>query len=309
MRRPGPSERTDMHHPGELRVQRRAGVTGIAHGSATLGNVIPAVAEAFLLEQRMIVISGEQDGASWTTALVGEPGFITTTAGSTVHIGAHLPTVDPLYGAFDAPAAIGMIAMEPRTRRRMRINGRAEMGDNGLVVRADQVVANCPKYISTRIVQAAVQTPAVRRSDAPVLSEAQLRWVRAADTFFVGTGARGVGYDASHRGGNPGFLEAAPGRLSWPDYLGNSMYLTLGNLDLDPRASLLFIDFHTGNTLHLTGTARVDWDPVRAGRHVGVQRFVDMDIERVVQLDHRIALRWELQRLSKFNPPIGGTTA
>ena len=298
-----------MHHPGELHVQHRAGVTGVAHGSATIDNVIPVVAQQFLLEQRMIVMSGERGGSLWTTALVGEPGFIRTVGPSTLHIGAHLPAVDPLFGAFDASSPIGMIAMEPRTRRRMRINGRAETGPQGLVVHTDQVVANCPKYIQTRTAEVLDLPPTVRRSDAQHLSAEQLAWVRTADTFFVGTGSPGLGQDASHRGGNPGFLEVGPDRLSWPDYVGNSMYLTFGNLELDPRVGLLFIDFDNGSTLHLTGTARIDWDEARASRHPGVQRFVDVDVERVVQLDHRIALRWELQRLSKFNPPTGGTPA
>ena len=81
------------------------------------------------------------------------------------------------------------------------------------------------------------------------------------------------------------------------------MYMTFGNLEVDPRAGLLFVDFEQGHTLHLTGTAKVDWDRDRAAQWPGAQRIVDFDITRVVQLDHRVALRWELERLSRFNPP------
>ncbi len=199
-----------------------------------------------------------------------------------------------------------MIAIEPETRRRMRINGRAHMRDHGLLVHADQVFGNCPKYIQTRRGTLIDPPPVTTRATGTRLTEEQVAWVGSADTFFVGTTAPGLGADASHRGGNPGFVDVEPERLSWPDYLGNSMYMTLGNLALDPRAGLLFIDFDNGDSLHLSGRAKVDWHEARAAARPGAQRIIDMEIDHVVQLDNRVALRWELERLSKFNPPIRG---
>jgi hypothetical protein len=235
-----------------------------------------------------------------------EPGFIENLDETTFDIEANLPAEDPLFGAFDGPREIGMIAIEPETRRRMRINGRAHKHDHGLIVHADQVFGNCPKYIQTRRGRLVDLPPVTTRAAGTRLSEEQLAWVASADTFFVGTGAAGLGADANHRGGNPGFIVAEPERLSWPDYIGNSMYMTFGNLELDPRAGLLLIDFENGHTLHLSGTARVDWDEARAAEWPGAQRVVDMEIEHVVQLDNRVALRWELERLSRFNPPVRG---
>jgi predicted pyridoxine 5'-phosphate oxidase superfamily flavin-nucleotide-binding protein len=266
-------------------------------------NDIPDIARQFLLEQRMIVVSAAYDGAVWTTILVGEPGFIQPQDDSSIQVEAHLPPGDPLFGAFDSPLEIGMIAIEPETRRRMRINGRAQLHNDVLTVQADQVFGNCPKYIQTRRGRLVDHSPTTARSTGSALTEDQVTWIGSADTFFVGTTAPGLGTDASHRGGNPGFIDVAPGRLTWPDYIGNSMYMTLGNLELDPRAGLLFVDFERGHSLHLSGTARVDWDPGRAAQWPGAQRVVDLDITRVVQLDHRVALRWELERLSRFNPP------
>lgn len=292
-----------MHHPGELNVQARAGVHGIAHGSATVVNDIPAVARQFLLEQPMIVVSAAHDGAVWTTILVGEPGFIQTHDDSTVAIDADLPAEDPLFGAFDAGREVGMIAIEPATRRRMRINGRAQLSDGVLTVQADQVFGNCPKYIQTRHGRLVDRSTVTARTSGTALTEDQVAWIASADTFFVGTTAAGLGSDASHRGGNPGFIEVASDRLTWPDYVGNSMYMTFGNLELDPRAGLLFVDFERGHTLHLTGTATIDWDRERAAQWPGAQRVVDLDITQAIQLDHRVALRWELERLSRFNPP------
>ena len=299
-----------MHHPGELSVQHRAGVKAVAaHGSATVGRFVPANAEQFLREQRMIVIAAERQDEMWTTVLVGEPGFIESLDETTFQIEANLPGEDPLFGAFDAPQEIGMIAIEPETRRRLRINGRAHRHDHGLLVHANQVFGNCPKYIQTRRGTLFDPPPVMFRATGTRLNEEQIAWVASADTFFVGTTAPGLGADASHRGGNPGFIGVESERLSWPDYIGNSMYMTFGNLELDPRAGLLFIDFENGHSLHLSGRAKVDWDEARAAQWPGAQRVVDMEIDHVIQLDHRVALRWELERLSRFNPVATGSRA
>lgn len=66
--------------------------------------------------------------------------------------------------------------------------------------------------------------------------------------------------DVSHRGGPPGFLRlGADGRLWLPDYAGNRLFNTLGNLLQDPRCGLLFIDFDNGDLLHLHAEAELFW--------------------------------------------------
>ena len=88
-------------------------------------------------------------------------------------------------------------------------------------------------------------------SEYAALSPDQRAWITAADTFFVATHAAGLGADVSHRGGHPGFVSVTDeGRLTWPDYPGNSMYMTLGNLELEPRAGLLFLDWDRGRSFN-----------------------------------------------------------
>lgn len=296
-----------MRHSGETRVQERVGVLAANHGSAGVGSTIPPIAQEFLAAQPFVVIAGEQHGDIWTTVLTGEPGFVRAPDDHTVFVDAHLPAVDPLEPAFRAPADIGMIAIDPGSRRRMRINGLARRQASGLVVHTTQVYANCPKYIQTRTVtssQGSRGVPTVQRSTS--LTPAQRAWITRADTFFIGTGAPGLGLDASHRGGNPGFVSISGDVITWPDYVGNSMYMTLGNLELDDRAGLLFIDWERGHTLHLSGRAVVDWSPARAAASAGAQRMVDFTVKEVVQVDDRVPLRWQLLKMSRFNPPVGG---
>ena len=98
--------------------------------------------------------------------------------------------------------------------------------------------------------------------------------MRRAGTFFIGTAHPGRGADCSHRGGPPGFVREDDGELRFPDYHGNNMFNTLGNLAVDPAAALLFPDFATGRTVQLSGTAAVEWrapgpaDGVASGRIV-----------------------------------------
>ena len=99
--------------------------------------------------------------------------------------------------------------------------------------------------------------------------------IARADTFFIASGFVASGFvasgsgpgggeagglDISHRGGQPGFVQVDGDVLMVPDYRGNRYFNTLGNLLLDSRAALLFVDFETGGMLQLQGRATVDWD-------------------------------------------------
>jgi ferredoxin-NADP reductase/predicted pyridoxine 5'-phosphate oxidase superfamily flavin-nucleotide-binding protein len=134
------------------------------------------------------------------------------------------------------------------------------------------------------------------------LTPDQIDWVAAADTFFIATGHRGegqnpaFGMDASHRGGDPGFVTVASDtRLVFPDYAGNNHFNTIGNLVLDPRVGLLFVDFETGSLLQLTGRATIDWDSEAVARSPGARRLVTIDVEDVVELPRAVALRWDAE--------------
>ena len=116
------------------------------------------------------------------------------------------------------------------------------------------------------------------------LSERQQAWLRAADTFFLVSANPGEGVDASHRGGRPGFIRVEGQRLIWPDYAGNAMFNTLGNIETYPRAGVTVPDFATGATLHLTGRATIDWSQERAAEFAGAERVVTLDVDAIVEL-------------------------
>jgi hypothetical protein len=292
-----------MHHEGERAVQVNAGVTLDSWGSARVKAVIPPVAAQFLAAQRMVVIgAADDDGALWASPLAGPAGFITAPTDRTIIVDRLPAADDPLAGLFDTERDLGMIAVEPASGRRMRANGQGRREQDRLVVQTEQVYSNCRRYIQIRYPTG--DGPPVRtvRRSAGLTAEQQ-RWIAAADTFFVTTQAAGLGADTSHRGGNPGFVTVVDQRqLAWPDYPGNLMYMTLGNIALDPRCGLLFADWEQGHTLQLTGRARTDWDPDRAAMIPGAQRMVDFEVDQVVQVDGGLGLRWSFGGYSRFNP-------
>jgi predicted pyridoxine 5'-phosphate oxidase superfamily flavin-nucleotide-binding protein len=291
-------------HEGENTVQRRAGISVIGRGSAGVGAAIPPVAAEFLHQQRMLLLGAvDRAGAVWASVLTGPPNFATVRDERTITVTAGLPAGDPLADRFEAEHDIGLLAIDLSNRKRMRINGRARRDGDHLLVHTEQVLSNCPKYIQTRTLLGET----ANQPGLPVvthdLSVEQRRWIAAADTFFIATHAAGLGADVSHRGGNPGFVTATGRRdLSWPDYVGNSMFMTLGNLELDPRCGLLFLDWDSGHTLQLTGRARVDWDPRHAASVPGAQRLVDLHVERVVEIPRANPQRWSLETYFRFNP-------
>ncbi|WP_106399515.1 pyridoxamine 5'-phosphate oxidase family protein [Actinocorallia populi] len=292
------------YHDGELSVQHRAGLQRPAESALrAIRTAFPEVAMAFLTRQPMIVVgAADPAGRLWTTLLTGDPGFLQPTE-TTLAIRSLPHPDDPLAEALASPAKVGMIAIEPATRRRMRINGTSEPVPGGLLVTTDQVISNCPKYIQQRTPAPFPSAPRTLHRGTS-LTPAQQRTLAEADTFFVATASPEGDADASHRGGSPGFVRVlSPTRLRWPDYQGNTMFLTLGNLELNPAAALLVPSWTTGSLLHLTGTAETVWDEAEAAAFPGAQRLVDFTVEEVREATAAMPLRWSPPAYSKFNPP------
>jgi predicted pyridoxine 5'-phosphate oxidase superfamily flavin-nucleotide-binding protein len=250
-------------HEGELAVQRRAGVEGQAARLAPMADrsELGAGAAMFVGSATFAALTArDRTGRLWTSPLVGPAGFLAAASPTTLRIEAALHPDDPLHGLSD-DQSVGLIVMDFAKRRRLRINGAfATAGDGGFEVDVTQVYGNCPQYIHPR--QPALDEPAdgarlIHRSGS--LRPDDVDQVRAANTFFLGTSHPDFGSDASHRGGPAGFVRAKDDLLAWPDFPGNNLFNSLGNIVVDPVAALLFIDFATGRTLQLSGSAAVRW--------------------------------------------------
>ena len=290
-------------HAGEQQVQARLGVRDIEHWARRVVRpYLPEQHRAFHTALPFLVAAARDgDGRPWVTLLTGPDGFVTSPDPATLEIAAQPVPGDALEGRLMAGADVGILGIELATRRRNRVNGRiAEAVAGGLTFAVDQTFGNCPQYIREREWHRVDGAPAGTPTRGTRLTTAQQAWIAAADTLFIGSGHRGdgehasFGMDASHRGGDPGFVQVESAtRLTFPDYAGNNHYNTMGNLVLDPRVGLLFVDFTTGGLLQLTGRAAIDWDSAAVARVPGARLLVTIEVEAVVELPAALPLRWD----------------
>lgn len=295
-------------HEGELAVQERAGLRAEADRLAGMARrTVPPAAAAFLAERPMLVVgAADRDGAIWCSPLSGPPGFLRVRDRgdhAELDVAATPAASDPLAPVLTGRAEVGAVAVDPGTRRRMRVNGVSEPTPGGLRITVEQAYANCPKYIQRRSPESYDPGPPGRSVDGSALDRRSRQIIAGADTFFVATASSGGAADASHRGGNPGFVQVGTGggaaavdELSWPDYPGNALMMTLGNLEQNPAAGLLFLDWSTGETLQLSGEARIEW--------AGTERSTRFRVRRVHRTERAVPLRWGAPELSRFNPAV-----
>jgi predicted pyridoxine 5'-phosphate oxidase superfamily flavin-nucleotide-binding protein len=295
-------------HSGEIAVQERAGVRDTAEdvGEGILDRVVPSAKE--FLERRQLAVLGtiDSDFRVWASVVTGEPGFIQVVDDRTVRITPRPSPSDPLFANLVAEHHVAMFAPDFVTPRRVRVNGRGKTRDGQVYIRTEEVYGNCRRYMQERIFLGIRQT---RRSDeanvgrGSLLSAQQQQQISHADTFFIATDHPQHGADVSHKGGSPGFVRIIDARhLVLPDYNGNSMFNTLGNIAVNPRAGLLFMDFESGRTLQLTGSASVDWSPERARSIAAAERVVDFDIEEIIDNSLGFPLIAKFRQFSRFNP-------
>ena len=254
-------------HAGEVAVQARIGVAERMRevGSRVVRDHMPEQHQRFY-EQLPFMLAGSVDetGRPWATVLVGRPGFVRATDDRHLDFATAPIPGDPAAAGLTAGAPLGLLGIELHTRRRNRVNGQLQAaGPDGLRLRVQQTVGNCPQYIQGREfdwVRDATDTRP-RAIERVTQLDGDAAWlIAAADTLFVATHAGNAGADVSHRGGPAGFAVQQDERtLLVPDYSGNRMFMTLGNLQADGRAGLLFIDFERGDLLTLTGL-RLIWE-------------------------------------------------
>jgi predicted pyridoxine 5'-phosphate oxidase superfamily flavin-nucleotide-binding protein len=250
----------------------------------------------------------DEAGQPWATLLAGAPGFVDSPDPQTLRVAALPAATDPAAIGLKPGVAIGLLGLEPQTRRRNRMNGRVlAIGADGFEAGVLQSFGNCPKYIQARepIVQAG-RVPGPVSIEGSTLSAAARALIEAGDTLFIASssgpaveraGRGGAGVDISHRGGPPGFaqLQSLPDgdRLSLPVYLGNSMFITLGNLLAWPRAGLLFVDWKTGDMLQLAASAEIRAVSDADAATTPVQRhWLDLRIEHGCWRPAALPLSW-----------------
>jgi ferredoxin-NADP reductase/predicted pyridoxine 5'-phosphate oxidase superfamily flavin-nucleotide-binding protein len=300
-----------VFHAGEEAVQRRLGVHEKIGPWArqVVRTFLPGEHRRFYAQLPFLVAAArDESGRPWATLLVGDLGFAAARNDQQLEIEALPLEGDGLEGQLVEGAPLGLLGIDLATRRRNRVNGVVRSsGSAGIELDVGQSFGNCPQYIRPRDwkrVPLDGRSAETRRSDR--LTPELRKRIESADTFFIASGHAGEGsaesdgMDASHRGGAAGFVRVTDEKhLVFPDYSGNNHFNTIGNLVVDPRVGLLFVDFETGGMLQLTGRTWIDWDSPEVARTEGARRLVHVEIEQVIDRPAVLPLRFEVSDASR----------
>ena len=140
------------------------------------------------------------------------------------------------------------------------------------------------------------------------ISDSDRAFIEARDMFFLATADEQGRPTCSYKGGDPGFVRVLDEHtIAFPNYDGNGMYLSIGNLRVNPHVGLLFVDFRVDppRRLRLNGTASVEPGDPLLERYPGAQFVVRVRAERVFPNCPRYIHRMELVERSRFVPRAG----
>lgn len=307
------------YHTGELIAQDKAGTRGVAAELAVgMRDSLKFSSnhDAFLAAQSFAVVTSvnPDNDRIWVTPLFGKPGDLQAATETEISISHDCIIKGDVLRSVQSGAALSLLGIDLDKRIRHRINGVAVNHSDGANTRLHFEVReyspNCPKYINRRkIVRESGVEPLVQgamRQQRSKLTDSDQKFVISMDTLWIGTHAPGIGADTNHRGGKPGFIRVtSPTTIEWPEYRGNGMFFTSGNLELHKHAGVTLVDFETGSVLQMSGLAEVDWQ--HDGRYEGATRVIKFQIEALVRTDEATTLRWERLDYSPYNPEIAGT--
>lgn len=257
-------------HAGEISVQTELAERDIAIRNGQLyEDSINERAHDFVSQQSFLILSYVQNSEHIPmTIIFGKPGFIlVNNSGKEILISLEMHSnqnQDPVLRRLTENSKIGALVIEFATRRRLRINGHVKKyNGKEIILTVDESYPNCPMYIQKRSIDFNMQNSSATESleEGKKLEDRHFELIKQADTFFVSSMNPKGHADASHRGGNSGFIQIlANGDLRIPDYRGNSLYNTFGNFKLNPSAGILFWDFEKSKFLHLYGDVTLDFN-------------------------------------------------
>lgn len=299
---------SDPFHSGERDIQRLTGERDRALLNGRLiADAVPPGARPFVAQQQYCALGWvSPEGDIWSSFVAGRQGFASIDqTGTTLFLDLEGANHVPPFDEMRSNDQLGVLFVDFETRRRLRVNGRVAQSTAGaLVLSVAEAFPNCPKYIQRRRF---LPRPAVHDrkgvEQGEGLNSELAGWIAAADTFFVASADPEGPADVSHRGGRPGFVELREGSLRIPDYPGNSMFATLGNFAVNPRAGLAFVDFQKNRQLQLTGDVRLDLDAGESnGETGGAGRWWEFSPRRWIISALSRSFDWTLIDSSPFNP-------
>ncbi|OJD27324.1 hypothetical protein ACJ73_01276 [Blastomyces percursus] len=299
---------------------------------------------AYLIQKSPLIALGITDtqGRPWTTILGGEAGFAGPVAESIIGIRNFVdktydPVVETLYGGKSNGEVvkeegkgrlISGLSLDLEARKRVKLMGRMVAGNLAgletrdpdkkgnepqhagqaqLVVKIEQSIGNCPKYINRKQITPVVPNPKLI-SDSPQLPPEAIELLGQADTLFISSYYE-ESMGTNIRGGTPGFVRVVSNDINgaviaYPEYSGNRLYQTLGNLQMTPLAGYVFPSFENGNVLYLTGKTEILVGKAAAALLPRSNLAVKVTVTSARYVENGLPFRGQPGQPSPYNPPV-----
>jgi hypothetical protein len=294
-----------VYHAGQIAVQEEARTRVVADRLAHwVGPVAEFAADADLL----LLATRKTDGALRFTTLAGRPPLVEVIGPATLRL-RFPPGQSPVN---DDPIACGGLAINLGRARRARINGRLRPEGDACALDATETFTLCRKYMapSLALTEQPHAGPATRAPLAPDDPWLAALLARAETSFLASAGPDGAP-DVAHRGGPPGFITFDPATrlLSWPEYLGDGVFKSAGNVRATNSVTLLVVDTESGDGVELIG--RGDYANVRTDRQdrldplvrhqdpYPIQGAIRCDIERIDRVSGLMHPRRRIEKAEK----------
>ena len=329
-----------LWHDGEKAVQKLLLAPSLIHANPSARGMTPSY--NYRVANSPLVAFGALDekGRPWTTVWGGERGFTRPIAqnilgAQSVVDRMYDPVVKALVGSAPVgdlvrpeedgpPKLMAGLSIDLETRDRVKLMGKMIVGalmpqpsvdgkDDGTIgemqvaMAVQESLGNCPKYLNKKEIYPHIPTPKLASHSLP-LPQAALDLIENADLFFLSS-TNGESMDTNHRGGPQGFIRVlsnSPEDLSivYPEFSGNNLYQTLGNLHLNPKIGIAIPDFDTSDVLYLTGETQLLAGPNASAVLPHTKLAVKIRVEEALFVQDGLPFRGRRGEPSPYNPPV-----
>lgn len=234
-----------QYHPGQLAIQTEANTRILADN---LAHWVGPVAEFAEVADLLLFASEGDDSDLHFTVLSGGAPLAEATGDSAV-------AINPPDDGFRMPTGrVGGLAINMEAARRVRINGDIHYEGDVAVLELEEAFTLCRKYVAPMVaLDESRRAGPLSCATTPVDNVKLIALLDAASTMFLASSAPDGAPDVAHRGGPSGFItyDAASGSITWPEFLGDGIFKSAGNVRATGRCTLLIPDFATGDALEI----------------------------------------------------------
>jgi len=250
------------YHHGQISIQEEAKTRYVAdHLAHWVGPVIDFALDADLV----LLAAPDAGGVLRFSVLSGAPPLVEVADADATRL--RFPE-EFSRGLEEAP--YGGLVINLGLARRARLNGRIAKAGEAAVLTAAETFTLCRKYMAPSMALEREHRIGPRSREPIGLDDAWLASLLArTETSFLASVSPDGGPDVAHRGGPPGFItvDAARGTVSWPEFVGDGVFKSAGNVRATGSFTLLALDLETGDGVELAGTgAYTNLRPERKAR-------------------------------------------